>query len=155
MVINLDEIFTNIKDAIIIDEDIKFDKDEYHLPEIKELKSIHLNGKVELDESNEVILTGILSGTMTILDSISLEEVDYKFSTDLEENLEEIIENDKNSIDIIEVLWQNIVLEVPLRYTEVTDYSKYSGDGWRLISEEELKVKNNPFQALIENKKEE
>ena len=155
MVINLDEIFTNMKDEIILDEDVIFDKETYHLPEIKELKSVHLNGKIELDENEEVILTGNLSGTMTILDSISLEEVDYNFSEELVENLEEIIENDKNSIDIIDILWQNIVLEVPLRYTEVTDYSKYSGDGWRLISEEELKVKNNPFQALIENKKEE
>ncbi|MBE6151387.1 MAG: hypothetical protein E7162_06215 [Firmicutes bacterium] len=155
MVINLDEIFTNIKDAIILDKDVTFDDDKYHLPEIKELKSVHLDGKIELDESEEVILTGTLSGTMTILDSISLEEVDYNFETELEENLEEIIENDKNSIDIIDILWQNIVLEVPLRYTEVTDYSKYSGDGWRLISEEELKKENNPFQVLIENKKEE
>ena len=155
MVINLDEIFTNIKDAIILDEDVTFDSEKYHLPEIKDLKSIHLKGQVELDENEEVILTGVLSGTMTVLDSISLDEVDYDFETELEENLEEIIENDKNSIDIIDVLWQNIVLEVPLRYTEVTDYSKYSGDGWRLISEEELKKENNPFQALIENKKEE
>ena len=155
MVINLDEIFTNIKDAIILDEDISFDNDKYRLPEIKDLKSVHLEGKIELDENEEVILTGILSGSMTIIDSISLDEVDYNFETELEENLEEIIENDKNSIDIIEILWQNIVLEVPLRYTEVTDYSKYSGDGWRLISEEELKKEQNPFQALIENKKEE
>ena len=155
MVINLDEIFANIKDAIILDEDITFDNEKYHLPEIKDLKSIHLKGQVELDENEEVILTGVLSGTMTVLDSISLDEVDYDFETELEENLEEIIENDKNSIDIIDVLWQNIVLEVPLRYTEVTDYSKYSGDGWRLISEEELKKEQNPFQALIENKKEE
>ena len=155
MVINLDEIFTNIKDAIILDEDVTFDNEKYQLPEIKDLKSIHLKGQIELDENEEVILTGVLSGTMTILDSISLDEVDYDFETELEENLEEIIENDKNSIDIIDVLWQNIVLEVPLRYTEVTDYSKYSGDGWRLISEEELKKENNPFQVLIENKKEE
>jgi len=155
MVINLEEIFVNIKDAIIIDEDIVFDKNKYHLPEIKDLKSVHLNGKIELDENEEIVLTGILSGTMTILDSISLEEIDYNFKAELEENLEEIIEKDKNSIDIIEILWQNIVLEVPLRYTEVTDYSKYSGDGWRLIREEELKKENNPFQALIENKKEE
>jgi len=155
MVIKLDEIFTNIKDAIIIDEDITFDENIYNLPEIKELKSIHLKGKIEMDENEEIVLDGILSGTMTILDSISLEEVDYNFSTELEENLEEIIENNKNSIDIIDILWQNIVLEVPLRYTEVTDYSKYSGDGWRLISEEELRSKNNPFQALIENEKEE
>ena len=155
MVINLDEIFTNIKDEIILDEDVIFNKETYHLPEIKELKSVHLNGSIELDENEEVILTGNLTGTMTILDSISLEEVDYNFSSELEENLEEIIENDKNSIDIIDILWQNIVLEVPLRYTEVTDYSSYSGDGWRLISEEELKKENNPFQALIENMKEE
>lgn len=155
MVINLDEIFTNIKDEIILDEDVIFNEETYHLPEIKELKSVHLNGSIELDENEEVILTGNLTGTMTILDSISLEEVDYNFSSELEENLEEIIENDKNSIDIIDILWQNIVLEVPLRYTEVTDYSNYSGDGWRLISEEELKIKNNPFQVLIENKKEE
>jgi len=155
MVINLEEIFTNIKDAIIIDEDIIFNDNKYHLPEIKELKSVHLKARVELDESNEIILTGKLSGIMKILDSISLEEVDYNFEAELDENLEEIIENDKNSIDIIDILWQNIVLEVPLRYTEVTDYSKYSGDGWRLISEEELNVKNNPFQVLIENKKEE
>lgn len=155
MVINLEEIFTNMKDQIFIDEDIIFDNNIYHLPEIKDLKSVHLKAKVELDESDEVILTGKLSGVMQILDSISLEEVDYNFETELEENLEEIIENDKNSIDILDILWQNIVLEVPLRYTEVTDYSKYSGDGWRLISEEELKIKNNPFQVLIENKKEE
>ena len=155
MIINLEEIYTNIKDAIIIDEDIEFTKEIYNLPEIKKLKSIHLKGKIAISESDEVTLTGTLTGTMTILDSISLDEVDYNFSADLEENLEEIIEKDKNSIDIIEILWQNIVLEVPLRYTEVTDYSKYSGDGWRLISEEELKYQNNPFQALKENKKEE
>lgn len=155
MLINLDEIFTNIKDAIIINEDIEFNQEIYNLPEIKNLKSIHLDGKIELDDSREAILTGKLTGIMTILDSISLDEVDYNFSIDLDENLEEIIEKDKKSIDIIEILWQNIVLEVPLRYTEVTDYSKYSGDGWRLISEEELKHQNNPFQVLIENKKEE
>ena len=34
MVIKLDEIFTNIKDAIIIDEDITFDENIYNLPEI-------------------------------------------------------------------------------------------------------------------------
>ncbi len=30
MVINLDEIFTNMKDEIILDEDVIFDKETYH-----------------------------------------------------------------------------------------------------------------------------
>ena len=155
MVINLDEIYTNIKECISIDEDVNFDEENYHMPDLKKIKKVHLKGKIEKDSNDDVILSGVLSGTMTILDSISLDEVDYDFSTEIEENLEEIETKDKNSIDIIEILWQNIVLEVPLRYTEVTDYSKYSGDGWRLISEEELKKEHNPFQALLEKEKEE
>ncbi len=155
MIVNLEEIYANIKDHIDLDEDVIFDKETYHMQEIKDLKDVHLSGSIDKNSDDEVILTGILSGTMTILDSISLEEVAYKFSSEIEENLDELLTKDKNSIDIMEVLWQNIVLEVPLRYTEVTDYSKYSGDGWRLISEEELEMKNNPFQALLENEKEE
>ena len=38
------------------------------------------------------------------------------------------------------ILWQNIVLEVPLQFTKVEDLSKFHGDGWKLISEEEIKM---------------
>ena len=72
------------------------------------------------------------------------------FLIDIDEKLDEFIENNENSLDIIEILWQNIVLEVPLIYTEVKDYSKYRGDGWKLVSEEDL-VNNNPFNTLLNN----
>ena len=58
---------------------------------------------------------------------------------------------EENILDIYAILWQNIVLEVPLRYSKVEDYGKYQGDGWKLVSEEELKLKNNPFSALQNN----
>ncbi len=155
MVISLEEIYANIKDVILLDEEFSFDKEKYHMQDIIDLQPIHFCGKIEKDSNEEIVLRGKLSGTMTILDSISLEEVNYQFSSEIEENLEDFLEKNKNTIDILEILWQNIVLEVPLRYTEVTDYSKYSGDGWKLMSEEELKYKNNPFRALLENEKEE
>ena len=155
MIINLESIYTDLKDTIDMDEDIVFDQEIYHIDEIKDLKDVHWQGKIVRDSDDELSISGKLFGIMTILDSISLEKVDFKFSIDISENIEEFIRKDKNTIDILEILWQNIVLEVPLRYTEVTDYSKYSGDGWRLISEEELNYKNNPFQALLENEKEE
>ena len=155
MDINLDELYSDILDSISLDEDIIFLQETYYVDDIKRLSDVHLNGEITKNNQSEVILTGTLRGVMTILDSISLDEVNYPFSIELEENLEEIMEKGKNSIDILDILWQNIVLEVPLRYTEVTDYSKYSGDGWRLISEEELKYENNPFQALLKNEKEE
>ena len=48
----------------------------------------------------------------------------------------------------MDILWQNIILEIPLKFTNVEDYSKFQGEGWKLVSEDELKVENNPFNEL-------
>ena len=85
-----------------------------------------------------------------------MDNVEYPFSIDIDENIEENLEKAENSIDILPILWQNIVLEVPLRFTKVNDLSKYNGDGWKLISEEEASsTSNNPFLELKEKYKEE
>ena len=94
---------------------------------------------------------------MVLEDAISLEDIDYKFACQIDESIDEFLENHQNSIDILEVLWQNIVLEIPLKYTLVNDLSKYQGDGWKVISEDDIK-RDNPFNVLaekFENKEEE
>ena len=53
------------------------------------------------------------------------------------------------------ILWENIVLEVPLQFTKVTDFSKFQGDGWKLVSENEPTTNNNPFSELLDKMKEE
>ncbi len=154
MIYNLDKILTGFAASIPIDSAVTFD-DQHHHKDIIRLNDVYFTGEITTDSDDEIKLIGTLRGIMVILDSISLAEVDYHFSIDIDENIAENIEKNKNTIDILEILWQNIVLEVPLRYTTVTDYSSYCGDGWKLISEEELHYTNNPFQALIENEKEE
>ena len=106
------------------------------------------------NDLEEIVLEGLLNGDIIVLDAISLDERCIKFSKKIEENLLEEEESSKNYIDILNVLWQNIVLEVPSRYTDITDYSKYQGDGWRLISEDEMNYKNNPFDVLKEKEEE-
>ena len=64
------------------------------------------------------------------------------------EKLEKNDENLTNTIDLSEILWQNIVLEVPLRFTKVTDLDEFKGEGWKLLSEDELVKSNNPFEDL-------
>ena len=68
----------------------------------------------------------------------------------VDDNIKEFEQKDENYLDIIEILCNNIVLEVPLRYTLVSDeeLKGYAGEGWKLVSEEELELKNNPFSAL-------
>lgn len=155
MIIDLDVLNSNIQDKINIDSSITFDSDTLENSLMKNIEDVKFNGFISKDLSGEFYIKGNLSGVIILEDSISLELVNYPFSIEIEESIEENLENNQNSIDIIPILWQNIVLEVPLRYTEVKDFSSYNGDGWRLISEEEVKNNNNPFLELSKNFKEE
>ncbi len=126
---------------------------EYQIPVEDESGVLELT-KVSLKDSeikkveDDFYIIVNASGKMKIKDSITLDDVWYPFEVKIDEKLDEFIENDKNILDINQFLWQNIVLEVPLRYTVVSDYSKIQGDGWKLVSEEEL-VSNNPFSTLL------
>ena len=150
MFVNLEEINSNVKEELIVEEEVKIEDTFLNDTSIKKLDNVKLKAVIFRNSADETILSGTLSGNMHLEDSISLEDIVYPFSIELEE----ILENEANTIDILPILWQNIVLEVPLRYTNVSDLSNYSGDGWKLISEEEVKS-NNPFLELKEKFKEE
>ena len=92
---------------------------------------------------------------MIIEDSISLEPVQYPFSINYDDIIEENCKKNENTLDIFSFLWENIVLEVPLQFTKVEDFSKFRGDGWKLVSENELTENNNPFSELLDKMKEE
>lgn len=123
--------------------------------DIKKLDNIKVEGKIyqkedENQELNDYIKCRI-EGKMIIPDSISLEEVNYPFEIDYDDFIEENCKKNQNTLDIFQFLWENIVLEVPLQFTKVEDLSKFHGDGWKLISEEELKNTNNPFSDLLKD----
>lgn len=149
--INLIPVLAGVKESIDINDSYTIEKEKFDKTSILDLSAVNVKGKIEKENDGCCYLNVSVNGKMKINDSVTLEEIWYPFSFEISENLNEIIENDENSLDIIEVLWQNIVLEVPLRYTNVDDYSKYQGDGWKLVSEEEL-VNNNPFSALLNEK---
>lgn len=154
MIIELDELLCRNTNEIKIEKEVIFNEEYINNSNMKSLKDVHFVGNIKEDSDTTINLRGTLSGVMVLEDAISLEDVLYEFSCEIEENIDEILENNQNTIDILELLWQNIVLEIPLKYTEVEDLSKYQGDGWKVISEDDLKG-NNPFAILAENMKEE
>lgn len=151
MFIELDKLNSN---DISIKEKIVF-SNEYTHTDIKRLDDVFVEGIISKDDYEDIHINLSVSGKMLIEDSISLEDVLYAFTCEIDEILEENEKNNSKTIDITDILWQNIILEVPLRYTEVIDYSKFQGDGWKLVSEEERRISNNPFKALIDNKEKE
>ena len=156
MIIRLEELNSEVKDKISFDEELTFPSDMLEKSDIIDIEDARVVGDIFFDASNELTIRCNVIGKMILEDSISLDNVEYPFSIDIDENIEENLEKAENSIDILPIFWQNIVLEVPLRFTKVNDLSKYNGDGWKLISEEEASsTSNNPFLELKEKYKEE
>lgn len=79
-----------------------------------------------------------ITGVMVIPDSVTTEPVDFPFTSKIEEefdindkNFLEYYQKEQNILDIMKILWENIVLEVPMRFTTTKD-AHLSGDGWSL-----------------------
>ena len=135
----------------IIDQDIVIPKDYYKDSEVIDINNLHIFGKLYYDSNDTIHGIFDIDGKMIIEDAISLEEIEYPFSIKYDDILEETLKNDENKLDLFEFLWENIVLEVPLKFTEVTNFSEIKGDGWKLISEDEEISNNNPFSDLLKN----
>ena len=153
--IDLTLLRNHTKEEIDITNRYEIPKDYYDGTDVLEIKSVEVEGKIILKESEDdyeeelEYVEATIKGTLMIEDSISLEPVEYPFSIEYDDFLEENCKKSENSLDIFQFLWENIVLEVPLHYTEVEDLKKFSGDGWRLVREEDLTNTNNPFKDLL------
>ena len=161
MEIDLSLLESGTVDFIDITNNYVIPKEYYETTDILKLNDIKVTGKVyrsisedDIDELQDYIKCSI-EGCMIIEDSISLEQVDYPFLIEYDDILEENCKKNENTLDIFQFLWENIVLEIPLRFTKVQDLSKFRGDGWKLIDEEEQKTSNNPFSDLLKDFKEE
>ena len=151
MVIELFDLVIKGK-KIDIDNEVIISEEQIKTSTIRRLNSVHFKGHLNklIDDTYELI--GTLSGTMIIPDDITFEDYEYNFTTEIEENIDETRINFQKTIDITEDLWQNILVEIPLKaINEKNKNIKLEGEGWRLISEDELQsTKNNPFSSLGE-----
>lgn len=150
MQIDITKLLNGYIDSIQINENVYITENLLESSLIDELQNVILNGDITLDEENNLYLTGNLTGVMILKDDITLEPVEYKFETELEET----IEKNKNILDITDVLWQNIIVEIPSKVRSTSEDINLEGNGWRVISEEEFikerNKSNNPFANLDE-----
>lgn len=149
--IDLSLLHSNAISEIEINQDFSFEEEIYQNTDIQKLSLIHVKGVIRRETDEDDFIDLDVAGEMVLLDAISNEEVNYPFSFKIEGSLTEILGNCPNSLDILEVLWENIVLEIPLKFTKVEDLSKFHGDGWRLVSEEDSAHERNPFSELLED----
>lgn len=134
MTIDLTPINYNQKDEIIINEEVNIEKEKLIDTEIEELKDIYVSGRIYKDSLDDITLELKITGTMIIPCSRTLKPTKYDFETEFEENIEKTKKMQK-SIDILPIIWENILMEIPIRIIspEAEDL-KVEGDGWELIT---------------------
>lgn len=145
MNIDITELINGSRDKIEVNDVINFDKEIFKNTDIIKLDNISLNGNIYVDNANIYHIDIDVNGIMVLPCSITLKPVDYKFSCKVEEEYDETElsnmknnKNLKNSIDILPIIWENIVLEIPLKVLSSDAYdTKLEGDGWKLITDQE------------------
>lgn len=150
MIIDITKLLNNYIDIIDINGEVNIPNNLLKSSLITELKNVNLDGNIYINEEDKLSLSGKLSGVMVLKDDVTLEPVEYQFGVELEE----ILEKSQNILDITEILWQNILMEIPSKVRSTDEDINLEGDGWRVISEEEFKRirnnSNNPFANLDE-----
>ena len=142
MYIDLAKIDEN---GIIIDDTVTFGPEYTNNTSIKELKDVKVKGRAYYSITNEIVFDCDVEGSFILLDAMDLKPVNYPFKLKISEvlstNEDELSKKELKTLDIMDILWQNIILEVPISYRSNPD-KKYSlaGEGWELVDDTVKKV---------------
>ena len=117
--------------SIDVDGVITFSEERLKSAGIIRLEDVSVHGKAIINYEDEIELDLDLSGKMYLPCAISLEEVEVPFTTKIEEIIGENNINNNFYLDLSDILWENIVLEIPIKVVkEGVHLETSSGKGW-------------------------
>lgn len=117
--------------SVDVDGTITFPEEKLKSAGIIRLEDVSVHGKAIISYEDEIELDLDLSGKMYLPCAISLEEVEVPFATKIEEIIGENNINNNFYLDLSDILWENIVLEIPIKVVkEGVQLETSSGKGW-------------------------
>lgn len=130
------------------DEMLTFPHEMFHnLSQINGLKDVNVTGLGRLDMKNRQLYVDFtIKGQMILPCAVSLENVDYPFSIDSSvifafykpSDDEDVIEVKRDTVDLTPVVFQEIMMDVPMRVVKEGATLKTEGHGWKVLSEEDM-----------------
>ena len=144
MDIDITRLRSGIVSNIEVNKTHKFSEEELKTLEISALDDLKITGTISLDAMDEVYLDLDLVGTMIIPCALTLKPVEYPFNINISGTIEEIAvdlekncQKSQNILDIFPIIWENVLMEVPMRVVaeDAKDY-KASGDGWNFNNDD-------------------
>ncbi|MCI6763827.1 DUF177 domain-containing protein [bacterium] len=120
-----------------IDEEVIIPEEYYKNAGVRSLSKVKVNGDVTVNYEENIELHLNVSGEFIIPCAITLDDVIVPFNTFIEEEIDQNKLNDEFFLDLLDVLWENIVLEIPVRVVkEGVKSEDLHGEGWELVTKE-------------------
>lgn len=153
MIIDLTKLYYGQAYSILIDDTLTVPEELLINTDIRRISEVKVVGSIS-DNEEELELNINISGNMILPCARTLKDVDYPFNIEINEVIDENNDNSleiiQNRLDIFPIIWQNILVDVPLRvlHPDAKEES-LEGDGWRLITEDDMKEEINPKLAKL------
>ena len=135
----------------------------YQKMDIVGISPVDVKFEIKKDLNQEDNLHLQATGNLLLEDARTTETVEYPFQIDLTEKINEesefcgrFLEKSKNTLDILSILWENIVLEIPISYT-LADELHLEGEGYQVSgkkSGENIDPRLAPLLELLDKEKE-
>ena len=134
----IDLIKLNTKGRVDFDDTPNFEG--YTHESIKEFRDVRCQGFI-LDNGTEDYEVNLhITGTMILKSAVNSSDVPYELDIKFDDFVTNLVENYKissNSLDILPIIWENILLEIPIRAVNETDkFQSTEGEGWEILDVE-------------------
>ena len=156
MIIDLIKLKSNIEKEVKIDESLSFKEEDLKQAGILELDKAHVKGTITKNDIDNYYINIEITGTMVLPCSVSLKPTNHDFNIKIDgyldellENNEKVLKNNEFTIDIFPIIWENILMEIPIRIVndDISD-GKLEGEGWKFITDEKDESINPELQKL-------
>lgn len=150
--------------TIVFDDGISFEPKTFaKMNQIKGLQDVTVSGSAHFDmESNRVIADLDIEGVMIVPCAITMEDVEISFQTSSTETFafdkcedEDVHEAKGDVVELLPVIFQLILMEVPLKAVKegIEEYPK--GKSWEVVKEEDYaKAKRKEIDPRLAKLKE-
>lgn len=121
---SMQQLYRYFKEPLVFSGKVNYDDYVKNVSDIIRMDDVEYSGTCLFTQNDTFVFNLNIKTTMYLEDSWTLDEVDYKIDLDVEEIFTKDSKNDdaryieKNTIDLYDVLWENVLLEKPIYITK-------------------------------------
>ena len=121
---------------LTIKEEVEIKEDLYSKMNVKKIDKVSVSGDIIVNYEDNIELNLDLMGNFIMPCEITGEDIVVPFNCHIEEEIMENTLNNDFYLDLSNILWENIVLEIPFKVVkEGAKINCLQGEGWKLSKE--------------------